>query len=97
MFGKRKKTARQGSETERPEISADRPTETFPPVDQLPDSGVAIPEWREDNDVCYCGRYELVYGGNVNVQLRDGTATILHRKWTMCEVFRYDAVQQQGR
>lgn len=48
----------------------------------------SIPEWRSDNDVCCCGEVELVYGGNVQVELsEDGEGdTILHRKWYPCEV-----------
>ncbi len=65
-------------------------------ADQLPDQSGAvpeetdrIPEWREDNDVCHCGRTELVYGSDVSVQLTTMPSwTILHRKWTRCEVFK---------
>lgn len=97
MFGRKKRVEEQiqsGSELEstRNDLLAVTPLPDSARLQAMAQETDGVPQWRPDNDVCYCGRVELVYGGEVQVELppdQDGSGryggTVMHRKWTMCE------------
>lgn len=80
----RKKTKQAGNFTGTPDRSVpdphsarrEAPDQTYLNLPAHPAGGT---------DICYCGMVELVYGGNVQVELRQPGHSVMHRKDYPCE------------